>query len=393
MKAKKTRLNLDIPTGAAEILDRLHNFGYPAYIVGGYVRNAVISMLGEFNLTEKNNYTDIDICTSATPETMLSLFTDKTVVPTGLKHGTVTVVIDHIPYEVTTFRRDGEYSDHRRPDKVYFSSELYEDLRRRDFTINAMAYDGEYILDYFDGEADLKNRIIRCVGNPERRFSEDALRILRALRFASQLDFEIEYETESYVYEMADLLKFVSIERSVVELQKLLVGKGAERISEKYLEVLRVVFPKINPLPKKTPDDIFVRMASVFDNEDSLRGLKLSRKTEQIVKFLIRNKNTNIPTDRIEIKRFLREYGYEYFHRLCVFRKNSTAQAICEDIEARSECYSLSSLQINGSDLIKIGIKEGPIIRDLLSHLLDKVIKGEIKNERSELLSYVETQK
>jgi len=388
MELKKIQMNIEIPSGAAKIIKMLKKSGFEAYIVGGFVRNALMAKKkGNF----LNEQTDIDICTSATPDEMLKIFANEIVVPTGIRHGTVTVIIEYIPYEVTTFRRDGEYSDHRRPDKVYFSDKLFEDVKRRDFTVNAMAYDGEYVYDFFGGAEDLEDKIIRCVGAPEKRFDEDALRILRALRFASQLDFTIEPETEKYAYEMADTLKFVSIERCVAELRKLLMGKAAERITQKYVDILRVVFPSIKPLENDTPLDIDIRMASVFDTVEALKGLRLSRNTERLLRFLISNKDLPIPYDKANIKRCLRDYGYYDFHKLCILKKDKKATKLCEEIEMRGECYSLARLKIDGTDLIKEGIAEGLKIGIILSQALEAVIDGKIKNERSELLSFIKS--
>ena len=179
-------IKIKIPSYCQKLIDSLNNCGFEGFLVGGCVRDALLG--------EKPN--DYDITTNATPDEMLKVFKDYTVIKTGLKHGTLTVVVEGKNIEVTTFRVDGEYSDNRRPDSVEFTKNIEDDLSRRDFTVNAMAYnDQNGFVDVFGGMKDLENKIIKCVGNPDKRFLEDGLRILRAIRFASVLDFEIEEET------------------------------------------------------------------------------------------------------------------------------------------------------------------------------------------------------
>lgn len=210
-------IKISIPQAAREILATLHQAGYEAYIVGGCVRDALL-------LREPDDW---DITTNASPVKIKQLFSHT--VDTGLQHGTVTVLKDKVGYEVTTYRVDGEYKDHRRPDKVTFTSDLKEDMLRRDFTINAMAYNEEEgLIDHFHGQDDLRLGIIRCVGEAGKRFDEDALRVLRALRFAAQLDFQIEEMTLTAMKEKAVFLKDISAERIRVELTKLLCSKHPE---------------------------------------------------------------------------------------------------------------------------------------------------------------------
>ncbi|MBE5743220.1 MAG: CCA tRNA nucleotidyltransferase [Clostridiales bacterium] len=226
---------MELTIGAKLIIETLNKSGYEAYAVGGFVRD---------NLLDIESF-DVDITTSATPDKILEIFKDFKVYKTGLKHGTVTINAENENIEVTTFRVDGEYFDNRHPDTVNFVSDLKTDLERRDFTVNAMAFDGENLVDLFGGKEDIKNKIIRAVGDPYKRFSEDALRILRALRFASQLDFEIEKNTANAMREKASLLKSVSIERIFSELSKILVGKGAERVLLSHREVIFEVIPEL----------------------------------------------------------------------------------------------------------------------------------------------------
>lgn len=210
---------MDIPSKAAEIIQELAAHGFEAYAVGGCVRDSILGRKPE----------DWDITTSARPEQVKAIF--PRTVDTGIEHGTVTVLMDREHFEVTTYRVDGEYEDHRHPKEVTFTASLEEDLKRRDFTINAMAYNPETgLVDIFNGIEDLKNQVIRCVGDPGERFDEDALRILRAIRFSAQLGFQIDAATQRAMSERAKDLKEVSAERIRVELVKLLVS-GIRNIS------------------------------------------------------------------------------------------------------------------------------------------------------------------
>ena len=229
---------MNIPQGPDEILNRLTAAGFQAYAVGGCVRDSLLGTVPG----------DWDICTSALPEETEACFSDLRVVETGLKHGTVTVIFQGVPYEITTFRSDGNYLDHRRPQQVNFVRTLKEDLLRRDFTMNAMAVglDGE-IQDPFGGRQDLTDGIIRCVGDPDTRFTEDALRILRGLRFASRLGFSIAPETAAAMERNKNLLSYVSGERIYKELTGILIGTYAQSVLEQYGGVLAAVLPEIQP--------------------------------------------------------------------------------------------------------------------------------------------------
>ncbi|MCR4593607.1 MAG: HD domain-containing protein [Clostridiales bacterium] len=218
------------------VLDRLTHAGFVAYLVGGSVRDCLMGM----------DPGDIDVTTSATPDKVKEIFSGYRVVETGIKHGTVTVVIDKKPVEITTFRSDGDYSDNRHPDSVAFSDNLEEDVRRRDFTINSIAVspDGE-IVDYEGGADDIKKKRIACIGDPDKRFSEDALRILRALRFSSVLDFSIDKESSDSIHRNKELLQNVSAERISAELKKLICGAGARKVLLEYSDVIAVIMPEI----------------------------------------------------------------------------------------------------------------------------------------------------
>ena len=231
-------IRIDMPENANRIIHTLQNAGYEAYIVGGCVRDAVLNKEPD----------DWDITTSAKPQEVKALF--NRTIDTGIAHGTVTVMFGKEGYEVTTYRVDGKYEDHRRPNSVTFTSNLIEDMKRRDFTINAMAYnDDEGIVDHFHGVEDLDAHVIRCVGEPSDRFDEDALRILRALRFSAQLDFEIDDRTKEAIRDRAKYLKDISAERIAVELTKLLMSDHPERLLTAYeLGVTGIVLPEFDAM-------------------------------------------------------------------------------------------------------------------------------------------------
>ena len=231
-------MKIQMPVNANRIIHTLQEAGHEAYIVGGCVRDAILG----------KEPGDWDITTSAKPEEVKALF--RRTIDTGIEHGTVTVMFDKEGYEITTYRVDGKYEDHRRPTSVTFTASLIEDMKRRDFTINAMAYnETEGVIDHFDGMGDLKRKMIRCVGEPKERFDEDALRILRALRFSAQLDFSIDEKTKEAIRNQAVYLKDISAERIHVELTKLLVSSHPERLRTAYeLGVTKIVLPEFDAM-------------------------------------------------------------------------------------------------------------------------------------------------
>ncbi len=262
-----------IPDNVKLILDRLKNAGFEAYCVGGAVRDSIMGV----------HPGDWDITTSALPEETRELFKDFKTVDTGLKHGTLTVIIDRTPYEVTTFRIDGEYGDNRHPENVTFTSKIGDDLARRDFTVNALAYnDDSGLVDLYGGQDDIYNSIIRTVGDADTRFQEDGLRIMRALRFSASLGFEIEEGTKKSIHKNKDLLKNISAERLNVELTKLICGKNAFNILMEYPDVFSVFIPEIAPAVnfkqygKKHAYDIWEHICHTVDTIPQDRILRLT---------------------------------------------------------------------------------------------------------------------
>ena len=355
----------NLPSGVAFILSRLREKGYEAYVVGGSVRD---TLRGEIPH-------DYDVTTSALPSETAALFSDCRTVDTGLKHGTLTVLYGDVPYEVTTYRVDGGYTDGRHPDEVSFAPSLREDAARRDFTVNAMAYAPESgVIDFFGGKQDLENRILRTVGDPDRRFSEDALRILRALRFAATLDFSIEEKTAASVCRNKDLLLKISAERIRDELSKLLCGKAAFRILKEYRDVMAVCIPELTAtfdfaqrskhhvydlylhtlhVLCATPPNLTLRMAALLhdvgkpdtfsiDREGNghfyghaersaemadtvLRRLRFDNRTRERIILLVEKHGVELPATERSLKRLLRSVGEQAFFELMTLKKADIA--------------------------------------------------------------------
>ena len=264
---------LKLPAGAAFVLRRLKENGFQGYAVGGCVRDSLLGRMPK----------DWDICTDALPEEMQRVFRDQHVIETGLKHGTLTVMYDHEPYEVTTFRVDGEYTDHRHPDEVRFVRNVVDDLSRRDFTVNAMAWNPDTgLVDAFGGQEDLRAGLIRCVGEPEKRFGEDALRIMRALRFAAVYGFAIEENTAVAAHRLKETLQDVAAERIRVELAKLLCGRGAADILRAYADVICTILPELAPsvgFDQRTPYhayDVWEHTVRAVENAPANETLRLT---------------------------------------------------------------------------------------------------------------------
>lgn len=263
-------MRIELPQKVSTIINRLLQHGYDAYAVGGCVRDSVLG----------RNPDDWDITTNATPDEVKKIFLRT--IDTGIAHGTVTVMLEHEGFEVTTYRIDGEYEDNRHPKSVSFTRDLIEDLKRRDFTVNAMAYNDTCgMVDEFNGMGDLKDKIIRCVGNPENRFEEDALRILRAVRFCAQLDFKIEEQTKKAIHKLAFNLKNISAERIQVELVKLIVSGHPERLRQAYeMGITKIILPEFdcmmdceqnNPHHLYTVGEHTLRAVAHIENNKALR--------------------------------------------------------------------------------------------------------------------------
>ena len=266
-------MKIIVPEKIKEIINTYEENGFEAYCVGGSIRDSIMGL----------NIGDWDITTSATPEETKQLFKDERIVETGIKHGTVSIIKDHESIEVTTFRIDGEYVDNRHPEDVSFTRSLSEDLKRRDFTVNAIAYsDSTGITDLFGGCEDIKNKIIRTVGEPEKRFEEDGLRIMRALRFASTLGFTIEEETKKAIHKQKNLLNNISVERISVELIKLISGENVFNVLTEFSDVFAVFIPEIEPCinfsqyGKKHAYDVWTHICHTVDTIPQNKILRLT---------------------------------------------------------------------------------------------------------------------
>ena len=385
---------MKLPEGARLIIDRLAEHGFRGDIVGGCVRD---HLLGK----EPNDY---DITTSATPEEMQKIFADMRTIETGLKHGTLTVMHGGEPYEVTTYRLDGEYTDNRHPDSVSFTRELSEDLSRRDFTVNAMCYNPKHnVTDLFGGREDLEARLIRAVGDPEVRFTEDALRILRALRFASVLDFSIDPDTSRAIYKTAHLMKNVSRERILVEWTKLLTGKGAHRIITEYFDILATVIPHITRKDLADASAFLaesptVRELSLFDSAEGYDEAMLELKSDN----KRRNHGTatlalsDHPTaTEVDIRLLLVAGGVEVARDVCALRRLrglGDPTGLFDEVLSTDPCYKISGLAVRGDDISSLGFK-GKAIGDTLARLLHEVALESVRNDREELLALAKTLK
>lgn len=387
-------MRIEIPTPVLNILEKLHKCGYEAETVGGCVRD---SLLGK-------NVHDWDICTSALPNEVEKALQGQKIIPTGLQHGTITVLSDECPVEVTTFRTDGTYSDARHPDHVRFVRSLQEDIARRDFTINAMAYSPESgLIDLYGGQNDLNRRLIRCVGNPNQRFQEDALRILRALRFASQLGFDIVPETEKAMRSESHLLIHLSAERIYSELCGLLTGVQWSKVLMQYGDIISVVLPEVrNRTWKKfradlLEEDLIERWTAVFWGtepaaaENAFRRLHSDGETRRTVCLLLNA--VGLPTKTREDllwalnrlgPRNMRRYANLLMAAGCVGTVNLPERL--ESVLSEKPCYKISGLEIDGSDLMKIGLKQGPEIGHTEELLLRDVIEQRCPNEKAALL-------
>ncbi|HHA0977605.1 TPA: CCA tRNA nucleotidyltransferase [Staphylococcus aureus] len=387
---------------ARPILEQIQDNGFEAYYVGGSVRDYVMG----------RNIHDIDITTSATPDELESIFSHT--IPVGKEHGTINVVFNDENYEVTTFRAEEDYVDHRRPSGVTFVRDLYEDLQRRDFTMNAIAMDTAYKLyDYFDGQQDINNRIIRTVGIAEERFQEDALRMIRCLRFQSQLSFDIAMETfEAMRTQMADI-KFLSIERIVIELTKLMRGINVEE-SFNHLKSLKAFnympyFEQLdmNQINVTEPIDLELLIAIVsvkFDINYSLKPLKLSnRQVKDINQYIqIMNALPSIITKE-QLKMFVYDYDTNLIKNVMVaadvLKANDiqgheplivNLQTIDETLH-RLPMHNRKDMMVNGGVLMAhLNAKSGPWLKDVLRQIEIAIVTGKVSNEETEILKWVD---
>lgn len=397
-------ISFPLDPGAAALLTRLHAAGHAAYAVGGCVRDSLLGQTPH----------DWDLCTSATPEQVLKLFGEAHCIPTGLQHGTVTVKHGGELYEITTFRTEGAYSDGRHPDHVAFVPDVKEDLARRDFTINAMAYNAEEgLIDPFSGQNDLAAGIVRAVGEPQRRFEEDALRILRLYRFAARFGFAIDPATGQAARALCRHLDCVSEERIAEELSRLLAAPAPGAYLE--AEVLAVIFPELDAaeLPESRRildalepgmEHVPVRLAALLcplgeaGARAALRRLKCSNALTGTVATLVREAAAGMPGTALTLtaRRFLSRYDLATITdltALCSAQHPEQAEAFAalQQEAARlvetNACCRINQLAVNGRDLMDVGIRPGPGLRRVLDALLEQVLTGQLPNEKAALLA------
>ncbi|MBO4925650.1 MAG: tRNA nucleotidyltransferase [Clostridia bacterium] len=402
-------MRFELPQPVARALEMLEEAGFASYVVGGCVRDWVLGATPH----------DYDICTAASPADMQRVFRKERTVETGVQHGTLTVILSGMPLEITAFRVDGAYSDGRHPDSVRFTDRIEEDLSRRDFTINAMAYSPRRgIADPFGGREDCRRGVVRCVGEAEARFSEDALRILRALRFSARLGFPIEGKTARAVRKCREQLKMISRERIAVEMGGLLLGKDAGRVLADYPEVIAAAVPDLRESAQgpawtracrrvdAAPGEETVRWAALLMDlgMDAARAvmkeLKASNRLQERTAALVMNAPVRVtPGNAWEM---LARVGPECLESLIALQKADRIAA-GEDPDAAGRdaalaeerrrellrehaCHTLRDLAVNGRDLSALGLS-GPGIGRMLDRLLLMVVRGETPNERDALLA------
>ena len=407
-------MEINLPKYVKFIIDKIDEYGYEAFIVGGCVRDYILGI-------EPNDY---DITTNANPNTIIDIFKDFKIIKTGIKHGTVGILIDKNIYETTTYRIESEYECNRRPKSVEFTSNIVDDLKRRDFTINAMAYnDKKGLIDKFGGVLDLKNKIIKTVGNPDKRFNEDGLRIIRAIRFSAKLGFNIEEKTLNSIYKNYHIVKNISVERITEEVNKIIISENPQNIIllykvrifkalgisynfdnneyldlEKQLKIIRL----IDELDYKLlilQYIINLKIKNYKQDDYIVNILKYSNKTKSsinsLMEYMFINENN---LNRVDIKYILNKIGHSTFKRILNLKSiyyskvlNETDKnieeyiKIIDDIINNKECYTIKDLKLDGNDLKEIGYK-GYEIGQSLNYLLEEVIKNPKINSKNILI-------
>lgn len=442
------RYKISVPDSISRLIEKIEQAGYEAYIVGGCVRDSILGRTPN----------DWDVCTSALPQQLVEIFCECRVIQTGLQHGTLTVLWDNTSVEVTTFRIDGVYQDNRHPDSVQYTSDIYEDLSRRDFTMNAIAYSPskDIIIDPYSGIETIKNGIIKCVGDPYIRFKEDALRILRAWRFSCQLQFDIEEGTKTVMLNNISLLDSISAERIRDEFLKALNSDGFKKNTLENDAFLLYILPefKTMKMDQKNPyhvhtvymhtfhaleayegNDQILRLAIILHDtgkpqcftvdvngnghfkghgkvsaelaKSILQRLKFDNATIERVVELVYYHDATFEVGEKYIKRWLNKIGEEQFKRLLDLRvadimgqnpmyitervmKIALIQELLDKILSEEACFSLKDLKVSGRDLIIRGYEQGVLLGRVLDKMLNRVIDGDLKNEKETLLEWAQ---
>ncbi len=436
-------LKLNLPHAVARLMDRLESAGFATYLVGGCLRDGLLG----------KHPTDWDLATAALPQQVQAIFCDARVIETGLQHGTVTVILDGVQMEVTTFRKDGDYLDHRRPEQVSFTDSITEDLARRDFTVNAMAYSPDRgLIDPFHGQCDLQNKVLRAVGDPTRRFQEDALRILRLARFCATLGFAAEEITAAAALAQAQLLAHIASERVLQELEKLLMGEHAVSALRQFTPIITQVLPELAPsvgfdqnnyhhlydvwehtlqaMLHCAPDRL-VRWALLLHDcgkphcytvdfrgdghfyghaaistqlaETALERLKMDKRSREVIGHLIYHHDHDLFATDKSLRRWLHRLGEDTLRRLLLVKRADNkgqvpkfdrtaeydkAEAMLDAVLSRGDCFSLQQLAIGGEEVMALGYA-GPAIGDALHRALEAVLSGSCENTRDALLAYL----
>ena len=407
-------MEINLPKYVKFIIDKIDEYGYEAFIVGGCVRDYILGI-------EPNDY---DITTNANPNTIIDIFKDFKIIKTGIKHGTVGILIDKNIYEITTYRIESEYECNRRPKSVEFTSNIVDDLKRRDFTINAMAYNYKKgLIDKFGGVLDLKNKIIKTVGNPDKRFNEDGLRIIRAIRFSAKLGFNIEEKTLNSIYKNYHIVKNISVERITEEVNKIIISENPQNIIllykvrifkalgisynfdnneyldlEKQLKIIRLI-DELDYKLLMLQYIINLKIKDYKQDDYIVNILKYSNKTKSsinsLMEYMFINENN---LNRVDIKYILNKIGHSTFKRILNLKSiyyskvlNETDKnieeyiKIIDDIINNKECYTIKDLKLDGNDLKEIGYK-GYEIGQSLNYLLEEVIKNPKINRKNILI-------
>ncbi|MBR5485112.1 MAG: HD domain-containing protein [Oscillospiraceae bacterium] len=437
-------MKITMPTAVETAMSILTANGHEVFVVGGCVR--------DFLRGQQPN--DWDLCTSAVPEETLKCFEGFNVIPTGLKHGTVTVVIQGTPLEITTFRVDGEYTDGRRPDNVTFTANITEDLARRDFTVNAMAYnEASGLVDPFGGRSDLEKGIIRCVGNPEQRFKEDALRILRGLRFAARFGFSIEQNTAETIKRLYPLLENIAAERIFTELCGFFKGEKVEPLLDEFADVFCFLMPCLSALRgmeqnhpyhlydgythtikavQAAPPNEVLRFAALLHDTgkplckttdekgidhfyghpdesekiaaDVMQRMRADNETAHRVKQLVKLHDVRFPCNAKTVRRWLSRLGEKDLRDLWALQRADrmatrftkedfelldNLQSCLDEVLRKHQCFSLKQLALNGKDLIALGIPKGKQVGTVLNFLLDAVLEQPELNTKQTLTNMV----
>lgn len=429
-----------LPLHIQEIIQRLEREGYPCYIVGGAVRDSLAGMQPH----------DYDLCTAALPHQVQQIFADQKVIATGLKHGTVSILLHGKIVEVTTFRSEGKYSDNRRPDEVKFVTEVTCDLARRDFTVNAMAWNpSRGLCDPFGGKADLQQNLLRCVGDPDTRLQEDALRILRALRFVSQHGYTVEQETAAALHRNAVQLAHISAERITSELLQILCGAYVGTVLMKFSDIIVQILPELAPMAgfaQNNPHHLYdvwehtaravegirpdplLRLVMLFHDagkpgtyftdtngighfyghpalsqelaSQAIQRLRLPARMQQQLLYLVRYHDAPLGNNKKQVRRKLAAHGEDNFRALLAVKKadcigQGTAphnltellleEQLLEQVLAEQSCLTRRDLAVNGHDLIAWGVHEGKAIKWYLSEMLEHVLDNPACNTRQQL--------